>query len=565
MAQLPDVLARAEVASVDEALERTVTSGTVLTSGLATSEPSAVYARLWDHIREHEITDLEIRQGLFMAAHPLLLGDELAAAQAHGSPVDDDSATGRALAGLGRVASHLPVVGDDVEARIGAAADQLAQLRLLVDHFEELEARDIRFTSAFLSPASNTILPDIAPVRAIAPRWAGRNRVSGGLVDYQPVHFPDAAWALSHEVTDGAAVIDVDVHMVVTTEPASDGRLSLGMSNGVDGDVLEWLHEADTHLLLLLSSTQPWVEGLPWAPNTLHVDELAPLVEAGRLTVVRDDTPVPSLPAGSFEATEAETTIGRLVADHVAEHLDRTEGRALQVGIGGTGVQAIRRLGEGPWTGRAYTEMLDPITWRLIDEGTITGTHSLHDGRLEQLDGQVLCTFALGEEGDGFAEALDGDDRLRLAPAGHVLQQEAFHRGLGINNILGLDFDGHVNAFARDRNPWSGIGGQATIMRGLAVGGIAYLCMKSTHRTPDGEVRSSVWPSLPQGTPVALTGPDLFGTRDDARIFLATEHGIACINARSRGDFIRQVVSVAHPNHREELAAAAWDLHRIRV
>lgn len=111
----------------------------------------------------------------------------------------------------------------------------------------------------------------------------------------------------------------------------------------------------------------------------------------------------------------------------------------------------------------------------------------------------------------------------------------------------------------------SGVGGQATIMRGLAVGGIAYLCCKSTHRTPEGEVRSSIRPDMPQGTPIALTGPDLFGTRDDARIFLVTEYGVACINGRSRGDFVRQLISVAHPDHRDELAEAAWDLHRIRV
>lgn len=564
MSDLPPTLAAAEVASMDEALERTITSHTVLSSGLATSEPTTLYARLWDHVRERDLRGVEIRQGLFMAAHPLLVGDALAAARAAGLPATDESAAGRALARLGRAAAHLPFVGDGLHERLGEAADQVAQLRLLVDHLEELEERDVRFVSAFLGPASNTILPDTPAVRALAPRWAGRNRVSGGLVDYQPVHFPDAAWALSHRVGDGAATVDVDVHAAVVTEPRDD-VLSLGMSNGVDGDALQWLLDADTHLLLVVSSTQPWVEGLDHAPNTIEVAALRPLLDAGRLTVVRDDAPVPALPLGSFEASETETTIGRLVADHVAEHLDRTAGRALQVGIGGTGIQAIRRLGEGPWTGRLYTEMLDPITWGLVEDGTIRGSHTVHDGRREPLDDAVLATFALGEEGDGFPAALHDEPRLRLARAGHVLQTAAFEGGLGVNNVLGIDFDGHVNAFGRDRNPWSGVGGQATIMRGLAVGGIAYLCMKSTHRTPEGEVRSSVWPSLPQGTPVALTGPDLFGTRDDARIFLVTEHGIACINARTRGEFVRQLVSVAHPDDRDDLAAAAWDLHRIRV
>ncbi len=51
MPQLPASLTRALVGSIDEALERTVTSGTVLTSGLATSEPSALAEAAWDQHR----------------------------------------------------------------------------------------------------------------------------------------------------------------------------------------------------------------------------------------------------------------------------------------------------------------------------------------------------------------------------------------------------------------------------------------------------------------------------------------------------------------------------------
>lgn len=57
MTALPDVLARCLVGSIDEALAATVTSETVLASGLATSEPTVLYALLWDHIRERDLHD----------------------------------------------------------------------------------------------------------------------------------------------------------------------------------------------------------------------------------------------------------------------------------------------------------------------------------------------------------------------------------------------------------------------------------------------------------------------------------------------------------------------------
>ncbi len=166
--------------------------------------------------------------------------------------------------------------------------------------------------------------------------------------------------------------------------------------------------------------------------------------------------------------------------------------------------------------------------------------------------------------GSDFYDQLDDNDQIRMASARHILQESAFHGGMGINNVLALDFMGNVNVSARDTNWYSGTGGTAVIHRGLAQGGVAYLCAKSTHTTPEGETRSSIFPFLPQGSPVSLTGPDLMGTRDGARFFLATEHGIAPINARSQDQFIQSIVSVSHPDHRDDLEKAAWEQFRVR-
>ena len=179
-----------------------------------------------------------------------------------------------------------------------------------------------------------------------------------------------------------------------------------------------------------------------------------------------------------------------------------------------------------------------------------------------------MCTFTLGthcEQGDAFYRHLDGNEDILISAASRVVIPEGFYHGLGINNILGIDFLGNVNSTHRDRNPYSGIGGSSSILRGLGRGGVAYLCLKSTHRTPEGETRSSIFPFLPKGTGISMIGSDLMGTRDGARFYLVTENGVAQINARDQHRFIRSLISVAHPDYREDLAERAYKEYRVRI
>jgi acetyl-CoA hydrolase len=142
---------------------------------------------------------------------------------------------------------------------------------------------------------------------------------------------------------------------------------------------------------------------------------------------------------------------------------------------------------------------------------------------------------------------------------------EGFYYGIGINNALAIDFNGHVNISARDKNHYSGVGGGAAIVRGLARGGISYLCMKSTHKTPEGELRSSIFPFMPKGTPICYTGPDMCGGREGARSFLVTEHGMADLTGKSQAEFIKALISVADPQFQPFLERAAYNEYRIRI
>ena len=549
---LPPYLAR-RVLSNTEALNRLVQSGTRLASGFATSEPTTFYASLWDHILVHDLTDVEIRQALFMAPHRLLLGDALGSIQ----EAKEAAAQSGSASFFGALKGQIDGLWHKAEA-----------LNKLVEHYRELEARKIRIISGFLSPAVNTVIPETLLTRPLYPDWAGRNLARSGVLSWQSVHFPDAPDAL---ILSPEGKLEIDLWVLVMTPPSASGNggeLSHGMANGANAEALEILLRHDTaKILLYLNPHYPFVHGHPESPNTLPVERLRAAAEADRLFIVEDDGALPALPAGAFDhPSEIERRIAEHVVNHMEMHPELTHGRALQVGIGGTGVLAVKNLAQSSWTGRSYTEMLEPFTLDLLETGKITGTHFIEaDGRRKSLEGQVVATFALGIEGGDFYQRLDHNPAILLSAASRVVVQEGFYGGLGINNILGIDFHGHVNSSGRDHNPYSGVGGAATILRGLGNGGVAYLCLKSTHRTPEGEERSSIFPYLPQGTPVTLIGPDLMGTRNGARFFLVTEHGVAAINSRSQDRFVRALLSVAHPDYRQDLADQAWEELRVSV
>ena len=543
-----------------EAMKRTLRSGCQITSGFATSEPSLFYRDLWDFIVENDLTGITIRQALFMAPHRICLGD---APSAKGVLEGIRDLIPELLAKLPQPIASLSSLITEAASKADKMSKKLVALYRLMEHYKELERRRIHFITPFMGTTLSVGIPDHPVFRAAFPEFAGRNTTRMGITTFHPLHFADAACSLAsgpdsqHE--DGVTVM-------VLTPPDERGFLSHGPTNAVNPEILEMLADhGRSKLILYINSTYPFTEGWPDAPNTIHIDRLKPLAEAGKLFVVLDDTPVPTSPKGSVTSPSiTEQAIARHLVNHIEMNPELTHGRAIQVGIGRTGVQAMRLLQDSSWSGRLYTEMLEPYTLELFESGKIKGSHFVEkNGQRVQLDGKMVCTFTMSEKGTDFYRKLDHNPALVLASASRVVVPEAFYHGLGINNCLGIDFHGHVNASGRGRNHHSGMGGLANIVRGLTRGGVAYFCMKSTHRNEEGERRSSIFPYLPRGTPISLVGPDLLGFREGGRVFLITEHGVADLTGKNQARYIRELIRVAHPDFRPWLKKAAFREFRV--
>lgn len=273
---------------VDErqALAAAVHTGTRIGSGLGTSEPSRFYAALWRHIEDADLRDIEIRQALFMAPHPLLVGDAVAEAL-----MADDADGGGA---------EPDALIDRAREAVGERLDEATQLRHLKEHVEALHERRIRFVSAFMGPATNRMLPDTVATRLLAPDLAGRNLATAGIVSWQPVHFPDAV-TLGYEPGTGEA--RADLFVCVVTPPDDDGWVSFGISNGADGDIVaRVLDRQDMALLLYVNTRAPWIDGVASAPNGFDLRRLEPLARQNRVWLVADDSELPGLPPGTLAA-----------------------------------------------------------------------------------------------------------------------------------------------------------------------------------------------------------------------------------------------------------------------
>ena len=100
--------------------------------------------------------------------------------------------------------------------------------------------------------------------------------------------------------------------------------------------------------------------------------------------------------------------------------------------------------------------------------------------------------------------------------------------------------------------PYSGTGGQADFVRAAnrSRGGKAFIVLPSTAK---GDTLSRIVPSLSPGTHVSTSKNDVN--------YVVTEYGVAQLRGKSAKQRARELIAIAHPNFRAELAEQAQRLH----
>ena len=123
---------------------------------------------------------------------------------------------------------------------------------------------------------------------------------------------------------------------------------------------------------------------------------------------------------------------------------------------------------------------------------------------------------------------------------------------MSINNTTQMDLQGQAASESDGHRHISGTGGQSQFVRGAyaSKGGKSFVCLSSTHERR-GERKSRIVLNLTPGNVVTTTRSDV--------MYVVTEFGIVNLKGKSVPQRARAMISIAHPDYREELAREAHE------
>jgi acyl-CoA hydrolase len=186
----------------------------------------------------------------------------------------------------------------------------------------------------------------------------------------------------------------------------------------------------------------------------------------------------------------------------------------------------------------------------LYRDGRITGA------RKQLNPGKVVCTFALGSH--NLYDTIDRNADLHFCPVDytnvpHIIMQN--ERVVAINNTTQMDLQGQAASESDGHRHISGTGGQLQFVRGAyaSKGGKSFICLASTY-DKRGDRRSRIVVSLTKGNIVTTPRSDV--------MYVVTEYGIVNLKGKSVAERAKALISIAHPDFREELERDAYE-HRL--
>ncbi|MEE8421853.1 MAG: acetyl-CoA hydrolase/transferase C-terminal domain-containing protein, partial [Dehalococcoidia bacterium] len=276
------------------------------------------------------------------------------------------------------------------------------------------------------------------------------------------------------------------------------------------------------------------VEVCPWLPNVptterLHVSEVSAFV------LTEQEAPAPPDRAPTAEAEAVAGLIREIVQD----------GDTVQIGAGRTATF----LGVlGAFDGKRDLGWHSEITPRgivpLMMDGTFNSTR-------KNIDRGVHITTTISARDDSEREWLEHDPPVETRAVREVNAIQtisAIERMTAINNAFQVDLTGQICSESLGTTIYNGTGGQPEFHIGafIAPGGKAITVLPSA---TTGGVISRIVPKISDGSYVTV--PRMFAD------YVVTEYGIAQLAGRSQRQRAKELIAVAHPDHRAELRAAS--------
>lgn len=347
-----------------------------------------------------------------------------------------------------------------------------------------------------------------------------RSAVHAGRADYTPVflsQIPDLMRSRR---------MPVDVALIQCSEPDEFGFVNLGVSVDIGLAAIESAHT-------VIAEVNPNVPVI-FGAGFLSFDRIDAWVSNDAPMVTVDPQPI----------DDVSMEIGRNVAALVED------GCTIQTGIGLIPDATLKALEDKKDLG-LWTEMFSDGVLDLIEAGVINGKYkTIHPHK-------VSSSFTFGSQ--RLYDYVHRNPAFTFHPSDYIndpIRISRQHKMVAINSALQVDLTGQVCADSLGTKFYSGIGGQVDFIRGASMcpGGRPIIALPSTAR--GGKV-SRIAATLSEGAGVVTS-------RGDVR-FIVTEYGTADLQGKSIRERALALVSIAHPDFRAELLAAAKRQHYVFV
>lgn len=364
------------------------------------------------------------------------------------------------------------------------------------------------------APYANPELKDSFHVNSFFLGKNVRHTLHSGNGSYTPVFLSELP-TLFHR-----NIIDLDVVLIHVSEPDKHGYLSLGVS------VEATLAAIDNASIVIaqVNKKMPRTHGA----GIIHYTEIDYFVEC--------DDEIPAINAS--EPTEIESKIGDYVAGLIE---DRS---TLQMGIGNIPNAVLSRLTNHKDLG-LHTEMFSDGVIDLILSDVINGNYK----KINR--GRALTTFLMGSR--RLYDYVDDNPFVEMRASNYTnnaayIKQNP--RMVAINSAIEVDVTGQVCADSIGSKMYSGVGGQMDFIRGasLSDGGKAIIALPSVTR----KGVSRIVPTLKPGAGVVTTRAHVH--------YVVTEYGIANLFGKTIKQRVKALVDIAHPDHREAIEKAYFEL-----
>lgn len=269
--------------------------------------------------------------------------------------------------------------------------------------------------------------------------------------------------------------------------------------------------------------------------HTIHISKVDYIVEGGH-------TGLPELPSAPA------SNIDKKIAEYVLPEINN--GACIQLGIGGIPNALGKMIAESDLKDLGiHTEMLVDGFVDMVEAGKVTGSR-------KQLDrGRIAFSFAAGTQ--KLYDFMRDNPSLAGYPVdytNHLFIASQIDQLISINGALEIDLAGQVCSETAGTKPISGSGGQLDFVEAAynSKGGKSFICLPSTYTDKQGKVHSRIKSLMTLGSVIT-------DTRTTVQ-YVVTEYGKVNLKGLSSWQRAEALISIAHPDFRDNLSKEAVEL-----